>query len=100
MEKEFSKQMELQAGIIQQEAKNGSGLWRVRLMYLCMFLVFAHWVMYDLVLYLRAAFDWNFYVTYPPPDMHYMWDFLKIGVGGYIASRGIEKSVAWWRKGR
>ena len=25
------------------------------------------------------------------------WSFLKIGMGGYLTSRGVEKSVAWWK---
>ena len=67
-------------------------------MYMCMFLVMSHWTMYDLIPYVRTAFDLNFWVPMEPIANDELWAFLKIGVGGYIASRGIEKSVAWWRK--
>lgn len=30
-----------------------------------------------------------------PPDM---WDLLKIGVGGYVVGRSVEKGVRVWRQ--
>lgn len=96
MEGEFTKQMEMKSQIIQAEIKNGSGQWRVRLMYLCMTMVTCHFIMYDIVPYIRTTFDFNFVTPYPPVDTD-LWSFLKIGVGGYIGSRGIEKSVAFWK---
>ena len=98
LEKEFTKQMEMQHSIVQAEAANGSGKWRVRLMYMCMAMVSAHFIMYDLIPYIRTAFDLNFY-TQQAPESAELWSFLKIGVGGYIGSRGVEKSIAWF-KGR
>jgi len=98
LETEYTKQMEMQSSIIQAELKNGSGKWRVRLMYLCMFLVSAHWAMYDFVPYVRTVFDLNFWIPESPNNVE-LWSFLKIGVGGYITSRGVEKSVAWFKKG-
>ena len=34
-----------------------------------------------------------------PAEYLMAWELLKLGIGGYIASRGVEKSVAMW-KGR
>ncbi len=96
LEKEFTKQMELQHSVIQEESKNGSGKWRVRLMYLCMGIVTAHFIMYELIPYIRTAFDLNFYIE-QAPESENLWDFLKIGVGGYIGSRGVEKSIAHFK---
>jgi len=96
LEKEFTKQMELQSSIIQAETANGSGKWRVRLMYMCMVMVSAHFIMYDVIPYIRTTFDLNFY-TPQAPESAELWSFLKIGVGGYIGSRGVEKSIAWFK---
>jgi hypothetical protein len=30
-----------------------------------------------------------------PPDM---WDLLKIGLGGYVVSRGVEKTMKEYKK--
>lgn len=93
IEKETTKQMSLKSDIIKAEQANGSGKWRVKLMYLCMTMVALHFIMYDIIPYIRTAFDLNFYVP-PAPEDEYLWTFLNIGVGGYIGSRGIEKSIA------
>lgn len=96
LEKEMTKQMELKHAIILAEQKNGSGKWRVRLMYMCMFMVMCHFLMYEVTPYIRTVFDLNFWVP-EAPESNNLWSFLEIGVGGYLGSRGIEKSVAWWR---
>ncbi len=33
------------------------------------------------------------YVEMPPP----LWDLLKIGIGGYVVSRGAEKGLKTWK---
>ena len=99
IEGEVTKRMKMQSEIIQAEEANGSGKWRVRLMYLCMTIVGSHYIMYDIVPYIRTAFDLNFFIPMAPVDTD-LWSFLKIGVGGYIGSRGIEKSVAWFSGGK
>ncbi len=96
LEKEMTKQMELRKSIIEAEQVNGSGRWRVRLMYLCMFFVGAYFIMYDVIPYIRTVFDLDFY-TPQAPDSEHFWTFLDIGVGGYIGSRGVEKSIAHFR---
>ena len=97
MEVETTKQMKMKSDIIQAETANGSGKWRVRLMYLCMVMVSLHLIMYDIIPYIRTVFDLNFY-TPQAPDSTELWSFLKIGVGGYIGSRGVEKSIAHFRR--
>jgi hypothetical protein len=96
MEKQITKRMEMQSDIIKAEQQNGSGKWRVRLMYLCMTMVSLHFIMYEVIPYIRTAFDFDFY-TPMPPDSTELWSFLKIGVGGYIGSRGAEKITAHFR---
>ena len=96
MEQEVTKRMKMQSNIIQAEQANGSGKWRVRLMYLCMTMVALHFIMYDIVPYIRTVFNLDFWIPEFPVDTQ-LWSFLKIGVGGYIGSRGIEKSISNFR---
>ena len=83
------KEIEAAASIIQAEAQGESWLqrnWRPLLM--CLFgLIIA-----------------NNYLVVPlfgtpmadiPPDM---WELLKLGVGGYVVGRSVEKGVRVWRK--
>ncbi len=84
------KEIEAAANIIQAEAKGESWLqrnWRPLLM--CLFgLIIA-----------------NNYLVVPlfgtpmadiPPDM---WELLKLGVGGYVVGRSVEKGVKVWKEG-
>ena len=96
MEGELTKRMEMQSGIIQAEIKNGSGKWRVHLMYVCMVIVASHYILYDIIPYFRTVFNLDFWIPASPDDAE-LWSFLKIGVGGYIGGRSIEKSVAWFK---
>lgn len=97
MEGEVTKRMEMRSSIIQAEIQNGSGKWRVHLMYLCMFIITTHFILYDIVPYIRTVFDLDFWIPTPPVNTD-LWSFLKIGVGGYIGSRGVEKTIAHWRR--
>lgn len=96
LEQETTKQMKMKSDIIKAEQQNGSGKWRVRLMYICMTMVSMHFVMYDVIPFIRTVFDLNFYVPQPPVNEH-LWTFLYVGVGGYIGSRGVEKAVALFK---
>lgn len=95
LEEAFTKQMELKHSIIAAEAKNGSGLWRVRLMYMCMTMVALHFVMYEMVPYFIVVMDLDVWVP-QAPEATELWSFLKIGVGGYLGGRSIEKTTAWY----
>ena len=103
LENEFTKQLTLKSDIIQAEQLNGSGKWRPRLMYLCMVFVTCHFLMYDLIPYILFAFQIDNPVSLlEAPNNKEFWSFLKIGVGGYIGSRGVENAVSkfqeWRRK--
>ena len=97
LESEFTKQMSMKSDIIKAEQQNGSGKWRVRLMYMCMTMVSLHFFMYEIIPFIRTIFDLNFF-TPQAPDSTELWSFLKIGVGGYLGSRGVEKTMAWYRE--
>lgn len=97
IEKEATKRMEMQSDIIKAEIANGSGKWRVRLMYLCMAMVSLHYLMYDVIPYLRTVFELNFWVPAAPENDN-LWDFLQMGVVGYIGSRSVEKTMAHFKR--
>ena len=100
LEKEYSKQLAMRHSIIRAEQENGSGKWRVRLMYMCMTMVGLHYIMYEMVPYFIVVLDLDVW-TPQAPEATELWSFLKIGVGGYLGGRSIEKTTAWWvsRKG-
>lgn len=97
LEKEVTKRMEMQSDIIKAEQQNGSGKWRVRLMYLCMTMVAIHFILFTVVPYFVILFDLNVYTMQAPDDSN-LWQFLYIGVGGYIGSRGAEKIMGHFRR--
>lgn len=97
MQQEMTKQMKFKSEIIMAENNNGSGRWRVRLMYLCMFFVSLHVLLYQVIPYIIVMADLNLYTPEAPESSEQLWGFLKIGVGGYIGSRGVEQTVAKWR---
>jgi len=95
LEQEYTKQMSMQHQIIMSENSNGSGKWRPRLMYLCMFFVSMHFLMYDLIPYIMYAFNIDNPISVlQAPNNTEFWMFLKIGVGGYIGSRGVENAIS------
>ena len=78
---------EYRANIIIAEAKGKSWLqrnWRPALMAVFGLIIANNYI---LAPYLEAMFGWKVVLTMPDP----LWDLLKIGVGGYIVSRGGEK---------
>ena len=97
MEDNYTKQMEMKSEIIQAEIKNGSGKWRVHLMYLSMGIIACHFILYDLIPYIGTVADLDVYFP-DVPDNSELFSFLKVGVGGYIGSRGVEKTIAHWRR--
>ena len=48
---------------------------------------------YILSPYLAAMFGWSVSLEIPPD----MWDLLKIGLGGYVAGRSVEKAAKAWK---
>jgi len=83
------KEIEAAAQIIVAEAKGDSWLqrsWRPLLM--CLFGVIIANNYLVVPLFGTPAAD-------IPPDM---WDLLKLGVGGYVLGRSVEKGVKVWKK--
>lgn len=83
-----SKLAEAQRDVIVAEAKSESWLarnWRPILMLVFTFIVFNNFVLSPIL-------------SIPKTDIpENMWELLKIGVGGYISGRSVEKAVALWR---
>ena len=78
------------ASVVLAEAKGESWLqrnWRPMLMCLFGYIVAHNYVLVP-VLGLTPT---------PMPD--HLWELLKIGIGGYIVSRGAEKGIKVWKDG-
>lgn len=81
------KEIEAAAAIIQAEAQGESWLqrnWRPMLMCLFGLIVANNYMAAPMFGTPRAEI---------PPDM---WDLLKLGIGGYVLGRSVEKGVAVW----
>jgi hypothetical protein len=48
---------------------------------------------YIIAPYMGAMFGKSIYLEIPPD----MWDLLKLGIGGYIVSRGVENGIKKWK---
>lgn len=80
-------QLQLRTQIIVAEANSQSWLarnWRPMLMTIFMAIIANNYI---LAPYLQAMFSWHVALDLPPQ----MWDLLKIGLGGYIVGRSVEK---------
>lgn len=89
-------QLTAQSDVIKAEAGSSSWItasWRPILM-----LVFTAIVANNYILapYLQAMFHVGLSLALPPE----MWDLLKIGVGGYVVGRSVEKAVDSHAQGR
>ncbi len=81
--------------VILAEAQGQSWLqrnWRPLLMLTCIAIIANNYVLYP---YMRAIFGWG--VALDLPDA--LWELLKIGVGGYVVGRSVEKGIDLWRNG-
>jgi len=90
------KQLEAQRDIIVAEAKAESTLtrvWRPLLMLLFGLIIFNNYVINP---YINVLFGVNIQLPIPPD----MWDLLKLGISGYVISRGCEKVVREWKKNK
>jgi len=101
---EMSKQMnnysktiiESQSKIIQAEANSGSWLaqnWRPITMLVFVFIIANNYIIYP---YLSMYTDKATMLQIPAD----MWQLLKLGLGGYVVGRSIEKSVKVYAEGR
>lgn len=81
--------------IILAEARGESWLqrnWRPLLMLTCIAIIANNYVLYP---YLKAMFGWGVALELPEA----LWELLKIGVGGYVVGRSIEKGLDVWKNG-
>ena len=88
------KEIEAAAQIIVAEANGDSWLqrnWRPMLMCLFGLIVANNYVLAPYIL-LFMGIDIELGI---PPDM---WDLLKLGVGGYVLGRSVEKGVRVWKQ--
>ena len=92
----FSEQLKAQMNVVVAEAQGESWLqrnWRPCLM--CLFgLIIAN----NFILYPYLSLFWNAAPMLPIPTE--MWGLLKLGVGGYVVGRSVEKGVTVWKGGK
>ena len=88
------KSLESAASIITAEAQSEHWLvaaWRPITMLVFVFIIANNYI---LAPYIDLFFETKVSLELPPQ----MWDLLKIGLGGYIFSRGAEKTVKNWKE--
>ena len=87
-------EMTSRAGIVEAEAKSEHAItatWRPITMLVFVVIIANNYIIGP---YAEAMFGAQSLTLEIPPDM---WDLLKIGLGGYIFSRGAEKSIEKWK---
>lgn len=85
----FAKEIEAQAKIIVAEAQGESWLqrsWRPGLMFLFGVIIANNYIFNP---WLSAMLGVDVRMEIPPD----MWDLLKLGVGGYVVGRSVEKGI-------
>ena len=88
----FTQELKSQTDIIVAEVTGKSWLqrnWRPGLMALFGVIIFNNYILNP---WLSAMFSINIMMDIPPE----MWSLLKLGVGGYIVGRSVEKAVTNW----
>ena len=88
-----AKVASLQSNVIISEAQSESWLaanWRPSLMAIFGIIIANNYIIAP---YLQAMFDWTVVLKIPEE----LWGLLKLGVGGYIGSRGGEKIIKLWK---
>jgi|TARA_R110000803_G_scaffold20541_7_gene52768 hypothetical protein len=83
-----------QRDIITAEAKSQSSLarnWRPITMLVFVAIIFNNYLVYPYI----QLFGGTAVQLPIPADM---WDLLKLGIGGYIAGRSVEKGIESWKK--
>jgi len=89
------KEFEARVNVIVAETASGDPWvrrWRPALMYIFMAIVANNYILAPYVqLFGGPALELEL-----PPDM---WDIIKIGLGGYVVGRSVEKSIQNWKAG-
>ncbi len=86
--------LEAQSKIISTEAKSEHWItasWRPITMLVFVFIIASNYIITP---YAMAIFSFKIPPIEIPPDM---WDLLKLGLTGYVLSRGAEKAIKNWR---
>ena len=89
----FSEQIQAQAKIITAEAKSESWIarnWRPMIMLLFGVIIANNYILYP---WFSELFDLD--VMMPVPAE--MWGLLKLGLGGYVVGRSVEKGIKVWK---
>jgi len=89
----FTQQLQSQTDIIVAEATGKSWLqrnWRPGLMALFGIIIFNNYILNP---WLSAMFSINVVMEIPPE----MWGLLKLGIGGYVVGRSVEKGISTWK---
>lgn len=84
--------VEAQASVIRAEAE-GTGLkaiWRPLVMLMFAFIVFNNYILFP---YMQAIFGFAVQVATPES----LWELMKLGLGGYVVGRSVEKTVKTWK---
>lgn len=88
------REIEASMRVVEAEAKSESFLtsnWRPITMLVFVLIIANNYILYPyLSLFWHSAPNLNL-----PPDM---WELLKIGLGGYVVSRGVEKGIERWKR--
>lgn len=90
------KELEAQKEIIVSEAKSESWIarnWRPLIMLLFGVIIANNYIINP---WLSELFRINVMMNIPPD----MWGLLKIGLGGYVVGRSVEKGVKLWKNNR
>ncbi len=86
-------EIESAASIIKAEVNSGNWLasnWRPITMLVFVFIIANNYILYP---YLQMFFNSGAMLDIPPD----MWALLKIGLGGYVVGRSVEKGVKVWK---
>lgn len=92
-EKIVTERIKEQSLVIRAEINSGSWLaqnWRPSLMALFGIIIANNYIIAP---YMSALADTSVSLPIPPE----MWDLLKLGISGYIVSRGAEKGIEKWK---
>ena len=88
------KELEAAASIITAEAKSEhwiTSAWRPITM-----LTFVAIIANNYLIYPYLALFWDSAPMLEIPEN--MWELIKIGIGGYVVSRGVERGIENWKK--
>ncbi len=89
----FTTLLQSQVKVIVAEITGKSWLqrnWRPLLMAEFGAIILNNYILYP---YFKAMFGWDIIMEIPPD----MWALLKLGVGGYVLGRSVEKGIDKWK---